>query len=326
MLDEKILFILKNSIECITGEELSEMLNVSSCDIFKNINKLREDGYTIISKFESGYKLEPKHDVISEAEIKLGLNNSLIGKKIFCYRNIGSTNEQAKIFANKGFKEGTVIISESQTDGRGRLGRKWESDRDVGIYMSIILKPNISIENISQITLLAGIAVCNAIQKETNLKPMLKWPNDIIINSKKVCGILTELNAETNKINYLVTGIGVNINNTYFDSTIKDKASSLFLESKSIYSRRNIVVSILSEFEIVYEKFKLNTFNYFVNYYKSICLNLNRKVIAISQNNIISGTAIDIKNDGSLVIKLDDGSIVCVSCGEVSLQVENGYI
>lgn len=265
-----------------------------------------------------------KNDALSETQIKFGLDKGLIHKNVFCYEEIGSTNEHAKILANQGFEEGTIVVSKSQTDGRGRQGRKWQSTKDVGLYMSIILKPSISVNDISQITLIAGIAVCNSLLKSTDLKPMIKWPNDIIINKKKVCGILTELNSNSNKINYLITGIGININNTFFDDDIKNKATSLFIESNIIYSINNIATSVLNEFWLLYEKFKIHKFDYFMDYYKSLCLNINKKVV--SSDSILRGTAIDIKNDGSLVIKLDDGGTVSVSSGEVSLLFDGCYI
>ena len=206
--------------------------------------------YVIEAISRKGYRIISSPDILTFEEIKNYLNTECIGKNIIYFDSIGSTNSKAKELAEGGKVHGTVVISEEQTSGRGRIGRDWLSPKYKGIWMSIILRPNIITENISKITLLGAAAVQKAIMK-MGVKTSIKWPNDIVINSKKVCGILTEMSGEIDHINYLVMGIGINVNLEKEDITtdLKDVATSIKIESGKPMDRKLLLANILNIFE-----------------------------------------------------------------------------
>lgn len=253
-------------------------------------------------------------------DILKSLNTQAIGKNIVFKSETDSTNLDAK--RNSDYLHGTLFIADTQSSGRGRLGRSWESKASDGIYMSILLKPDILPEKIPEITLIAGISVCRAL---SGFNAKIKWPNDIIIGSKKVCGILNEMSATEDKINYVVCGMGINVNTKEFAPEIKDIATSLFSETGITYKREEIICCILSEFEELYNEFIKNGLKNIIDEYKSLCKNLGREVKAIFKDKTVTGTAIDITDTGELIIKTNDETIT-VASGEVSVRGMLGYI
>ena len=213
MRDKIIKIILDNKDNFISGEELSKQLGISRAAVLKHINILREEGYNIESVNRKGYRLIGSNDdLLNPQNIYHNLKTDFIGKNIIHLETVDSTNDYLKKIANE-VEEGTVVISEEQTRGKGRWGRQWESEANEGIWMSIILKPEVEPVKAPFITLIAGAAIVKSLN---NLKvpAKIKWPNDIIINNKKISGILTELSAEIERINYVVVGIGMNVKNT----------------------------------------------------------------------------------------------------------------
>ena len=289
---EEILDILKNADGYISGERISEMLNVSRTAIWKHIKSLRESGYKIESVTNKGYRLVSSPDIITESGIKSGLTTDV-----------------------------SVFIAEVQTHGKGSRGRGWTSPRGIGIWHSILLKPEISPLEVSQITLVAGLAVCKAI----GLNSMIKWPNDIVIDGKKICGILTEMSAEINMVNYVVCGIGVNVNTESFDDDIADKATSMFIESGHKYVRNELIAKLLNEFEYYYKKFLDGGLSAILDEYKKCCVTLGREVNVIFKNETVRGTAVDVDENGSLAVQTENG-IIHVTSGEVSVRGIYGYI
>ena len=224
---EKILeVILDNEKEFISGEELSKKLGISRTAIWKHIRILRSQGYNIESVNKKGYRLvdEPT-DLLNPQNIYRNLKTKFIGKNVLHFETIDSTNDYAKKIGNE-LRDGSVIISEEQTKGKGRLGRVWESKAGEGIWMSIILKPNIIPNKAPFITLIAGASIVKALNI-LGVDAKIKWPNDITINNKKLSGILTELSAEIERVNYIVVGIGMNVKDTDFEAELQDKAKSL---------------------------------------------------------------------------------------------------
>ena len=213
---EKVLSLLRDKEDYISGENMSKELGVTRASIWKTIKKLKEEGYKIESSTKKGYKLIDSPNVITAPEVSEHIKTETLGKEIKYYSEIGSTNEEAKKLARDNAKEGTLVIADKQVSGKGRLGKVWDSPRGTGIWMSLILRPHIMPSEAGQLTLIAGLNMCEAIEKITGLKAEIKWPNDIIINSKKVCGILTEMSAELEQIKYVIVGIGVNVNNSHF--------------------------------------------------------------------------------------------------------------
>lgn len=325
MRDKIIQAILNNKDEFISGEELSKNLGVSRAAVWKHINALKENGYKIESVNRKGYRLiEEPLDLLTYQNICHKLDTKFIGKNIIHFDTIGSTNDYAKQIADNQ-EDGTVIISEEQTKGKGRVGRSFQSNAGEGIWMSLILKPDIIPSEAPFITLIAGASISKALN-ELGIKTSIKWPNDIILNGKKLCGVLTELSAEIERVSYIVLGIGINVKTLEFSDEIANVATSLYKEDYKV-SRVEIVRSVLSEFEMLY-------MDYIKNKSKEMTLNICRSNSAVIGKDVyvIRGgekelaTCLDINEEGNLIIKGKDGSIKEVVSGEISIRGLNGYI
>lgn len=325
----KILDKLKeNSTEFISGENLSKELGVTRAAIWKHINGLKEEGYEIESVSKKGYRIISSPDKLNENEINEILETNYIGKKIIHYDTIDSTNKVAKNLAYNGAETGTVIISEEQTLGRGRLGRNWSSPKGKTISMSIILKPNIPTVIAPKATILGAAAVYCGLE-DMGIHTQIKWPNDIILNGKKVCGILTEMSGEMDKLNYIVMGIGINVNSEEedFDDEIKIKATSLKIEEGREVNRKQVVAKTLYYLEKYYEKFKVNgDIKDAVEICKKHSIIMNKEVRIISCGIEKLGKVIDMDNDGELLVEYDNGEKEKIISGEVSIRGINGYV
>ncbi|MGN0150710.1 MAG: biotin--[acetyl-CoA-carboxylase] ligase [Clostridia bacterium] len=315
----KILSILKNTDGYISGEKISEQLNVSRAAVWKHIKNFKQDGYEIESVTNKGYRLVSSPDIITEDGIKSELNTEFIGRNIFLFDETDTTNERAK--ANNTAPEGSVFIAEVQTHGKGSRGRGWVSPRGTGIWHTILLKPDISPLEVSQITLVTGIAVCKAI----GLNSMIKWPNDIVIGGKKICGTLTEMSAEIDSVNYVICGTGINVNMESFDGDIADRATSMYIESGKKYVRNEIIAKFLNEFEYYYKKFLDGGLGAILDEYKNHCITIGRDVSVIFKKETIIGKAVDVDENGALVVETADG-IIRVTSGEVSVRGIYGYV
>lgn len=243
------------------------------------------------------------------------LDTKFIGKNIIVLDKTDSTNSECKRNPEK--PDGTVYIADIQTNGRGRLGRSWESPKGTGAYFSIILKPNLAPEYVSQITLAAGLAVCKAI------KGKIKYPNDIVISTKKVCGILTEYVA--GKSPFCICGIGINVNTISFPDELKSRATSLYIETSKVQNRSEIVARVLNEFEIIYAEFLKNGLKNIIDEYKENCVTIGNNVVVIKNSETISGKCTDITVDGKLIIETEN-KIITVNSGEVSVRGIYGYV
>ena len=258
---------------------------------------------------------------LSLENIQKSLNTEFIGKNIIYYKTTDSTNLQAKIHFNE--PDGTVFISEHQTEGRGRLSRSWHSLPNTGIYMSILLKPEPLPLNISAITLILGLSAAVSIEKISNSPVFIKWPNDIVINSKKVCGILTELTGKKNS--YIVAGIGINVNTPNFPESLKETATSIDLENNMQIDREALFSELLHEFEKNYKIFLKKGFGAFRDEYEKKCITLNRELEIITPLESYKAKGVSIDTSGALMIE-KDGEIKSISSGEVSVRGIYGYI
>lgn len=313
----------------VSGEEISRKLGISRTAVWKHITKLRSEGYSIESQTNSGYKLVGSPDLLSLNELEPYLHTGFIGREIIYLDSIGSTNTYAKKAAEEHFKEGTVIIAEEQTDGRGRLGRQWVSTKGKGIWMSIMLKPDILPADAPKLTIAAAYAVAKAVLRCCNLDASIKWPNDIVAGGKKLCGILTEMSAEADEIKSVIVGIGINANmeNEDFGAEVASLATSISLEKGSAVSRKALAASVLNEFEKVYEDFiKEGSLKSFLGEYKNKSAVLGKEIRVISKKEEIIGLAVDISEEGHLVVKLGDGTLREIMSGEVSVRGLYGYI
>ena len=243
---EKILQILIEKKDFVSGQDLCDSFNVSRTAVWKAIQSLKKDGYEIESVTNKGYRLLSCPEVISPVEIRNHLSTDYIGREIKYFRVIDSTNlECRRIAQNSGFQNGLLAVADRQDSGRGRRGRSWSCPEGVNIAMSLLLRPAISPDKASMLTLLAAMAVAKGIEELTDLDVKIKWPNDIVINNRKICGILTEMNVEMDYIDYVIVGIGINVNQTVFDEQIENIASSIKTEAGQEISRSKLISKIL---------------------------------------------------------------------------------
>lgn len=315
----KILNMLKNTESYISGEEMSRELGITRAAVWKHIKHLKNEGYNILSVTNKGYCFRGKADNISTEDIKRNLTTEYIARNIHYVSAIDSTNNEAKRCSY--MPDGTLIIADVQTEGKGRLGREWQSPHGTGIWMSILLKPETDPYKVSQITLIAGIAVCRAIGSSAKIK----WPNDVVMNSKKLCGILTEMSAQTDRIDYVICGIGINVNTTKFPEELAEKATSLFEETKIQHNREEIAARVLNEFENLYNIFKEQGFGLILEEYRRLCITIDKDVQLIYNRKTVTGKAVDVDESGALIVETADGKI-SVTSGEVSVRGIYGYI
>lgn len=324
---DKILHILKESTDYVSGEKISNLLNVSRTAVWKNINSLKEEGYKIDSVSRKGYKLINSPDVLSYEEIEPYLNTTYIGRNILYFNTIDSTNKKAKDIAESS-SYGTVVISEEQTAGRGRLGRSWSSPKGKSLLISILLKPNIDLSKVSNITLVGAVALVKTLET-FGIEGLIKWPNDIIINDKKIAGILTEMSAEINQVNYIVMGIGVNlyVKSEEFPEDIRHKAGSILSETGKSIDRKEFTGKFLNYFEKYYQEYFLgNNFKEIVRISKEKSILLSKEVRIISRDTTYEAKVLDITEEGHLLIEKKDGTKEEIYSGEVSVRGKNGYI
>ncbi|AGB40156.1 birA, biotin-(acetyl-CoA-carboxylase) ligase [Halobacteroides halobius DSM 5150] len=302
----------------LSGAELSDQLDVSRTTIWKYINYFREAGYEIESSSKLGYRLVETPDILLPEEIKRNLTTNQIGHQIIHYNQIDSTNRVAKEQAKNGVKEGTVIISEEQTGGKGRLNRNFSSPQG-GIWLSYILSPDLKPVMAGRATYLSALALAKTINQITNLDAKIKWPNDVLINDKKVSGILTEMGAELDKVNYLAIGMGINANFAISKLPVElhNKVTTIFNELGEQIDRVAFVQSLLQEIEKLYPK--LDNFEELLAEWKGYAYTLGQEVKIADGNQEYSGLAVDIADDGALIVKTDRGQEKVYS-GDVSLS------
>ncbi len=254
-------------------------------------------------------------------ELKNRLGTIYFGKELVCVDETDSTNALAK--REKGCPDGTVFVAKKQTNGRGRSGKEWNSDDENALYMSILLKPQMSLDKISKLTLVFGMAVFNALKNYADVG--IKWPNDIILNSKKVSGIMCEISTDGEKIDYVICGVGVNVNNEHFSKELEDIATSLKIEIGRDFEIAEIASEILNEFELLYSDFLENGLNNIINDYRSNCITLSKEVRVIINSVETQAYVLDITDDGALLVRTDDGDKI-INSGEASIRGINGYV
>lgn len=320
-MQNKILELLKETKDYLSGAQLGEQLGVSRAAIWKGIQKLRKEGYEIDAITNRGYRLVMGQELYNAVEIQDGLETKIMGQKIFFYEETDSTNTRLRKMVADGSPEGTVAIAEVQTAGKGRLGKQWVSPMGTGIWMSLLLRPEVSPSEAPLLTLLAGLSVCHAIGTLTSLNAEIKWPNDILMGGKKVCGILTEMDTEMDQINGIVVGMGINVNTEKFPDELQEIATSLKLENGGQeVSRTQLVQAILKEFERVYERYqKEQGFLAFYEEYKARCITMGKEVRVLGREPF-EGIAVDITPQGELVVRKENGDEVVVFSGEVSIR------
>ncbi|HEX3022535.1 MAG TPA: biotin--[acetyl-CoA-carboxylase] ligase [Lachnospiraceae bacterium] len=310
----------------ISGQQLCKELGVSRTAVWKVMNRLKEEGYQIDSISNKGYRLISQPDVITKEAILSKVDTRRIARKVKFFDEVGSTNTVAKQFAEEQDSDGLLIVAEQQTQGKGRRGRNWDSPKGTGIFMSLILKPVLEPSNASMLTLVAALAVNEGIRKYTGLESFIKWPNDIVVNGKKVCGILTEMSTEVDYINHIVVGIGINVNMRDFPAEIQHIASSLALESGHQIHRAELIAMIMEQFEHYYEQFlETKDLSNFMDHYNRMLINVNREVQIITTEESYLAYALGINEHGHLLVRNNEGNISQIYAGEVSVRGLYGY-
>lgn len=318
IMKSEILLALKKADDFVSGEKLSSMLGVTRSAVWKYVNALKEDGCDIISVRNKGYKLVSAPDMLNEYEILNGNIYDVAGKKLIVMDSVDSTNEEIKRLASKGEPAGTVVAAEKQTAGKGRFGRSWDSD-DGGLFFSLLLRPELPPGDISSITLAAGFAVCLAVREYTKTDARIKWPNDVIIDKKKICGILTEMTAQSDRIDHVSIGIGINVNNPHFPDEISGKATSLFIETGKKINRNEFFGVVIKYLDDILKKFFISLSVDDMNMFKELCVTIGREVTIKRINGDIQGKAVDITAGGELVV-YDGNKNIVVNSGEVTVQ------
>ncbi len=295
----------------VSGEEISRRIGLSRTAVWKHIQELRREGYQIEARQKSGYRLVCKPDRILQEEIAYGLRTRTFGQALRTLKSVDSTQKIAHQWAREGAPEGAAVIAEEQTAGRGRLGRFWHSPPDSGIWLSLILRPPIPIAQAPQLTLMASVGVTRALNRETGLRVRIKWPNDLLIRGKKVCGILTELRGEQDRVHYVVLGIGINVNvaEAMWPAELKGKVTSLSAEAGRTFRRVPLIAAILEELEQTYAAYLSRGFAAVRGAWEELSGVIGHLVTARTPEGLRSGVVRGLKEDGALLLETEEGLI-----------------
>jgi BirA family transcriptional regulator, biotin operon repressor / biotin---[acetyl-CoA-carboxylase] ligase len=305
----------------LSGQHIAELIGCSRTAVWKHIEELRKEGFELEAIRRKGYRIVKTPEKITADELRLGLTTKFIGKNVHYEESVESTQKIAHLLAYEDAPEGTVIIAEEQLSGRGRMDRKWHSPKYTGIWMSIILRPNIPLPKAPQLTLLAAVAIVRAIEDLTGLLPEIKWPNDILIKGKKVTGILTELEAEADRINSIIIGIGINVNQTKddFPSELQQIATSLSLEKGEKVARADLIKGIFINLEKLYLLYLEEGFLPIKLLWESYAISIGKNITARTLTHSIIGKAQGITDDGVLIIEDEQGKTHHVYSADIEL-------
>ena len=322
-----ILKALKKSGGYVSGQALCGEFSVSRTAVWKAVEALKSAGYEIESVPRKGYRLLSSPDILTAEEIlseEAGSTRFL--QRVEAFSEIDSTNEQVKRLAADGAPEGTLVVAEQQSTGKGRKGRNFLSPPGVGIFMSMLLRPKVRVEDASRITLISALAVQEGIFNATGLNCQIKWPNDIISGKRKLTGILTEMSLEEERISYLVVGIGINVNHTSFPEELKDIATSIRMETGKSIRRAPLLVRVAESFEKYYEIYeKTGDLSALKDRYNELLVNRDREVEVLDETHPYTGISEGINEKGELMVRTREG-VKQVSFGEVSVRGIYGYV
>lgn len=330
---EQILKELRQAEGYISGEHLSELCGVSRTAIWKQIKALQQEGYQIESQHGAGYRLVGMDDVLNARELSSYLQDTCFGpvEKIHCYTEVTSTNTVAKELAQKAAtreaRHGLTITAESQTAGKGRLGRSWNSVPGAGIWCSVVLAPPIALTEASRFSFIAAVALAYGIKQYTNLDVQIKWPNDLLIQGQKICGILVEMVAEAEQVDYFVLGFGINVNQCAedFPEQLQKKATSLYVQGGVKIDRMALLCQILRSIEHYLDLYQRESFALIRQKWLDSACFLGEKVVIRQQERIIEeGLLQGIDDDGALLLEQSDGQLIRILAGDVSLRQADG--
>ena len=312
---EKILDYLNKKHDYLSGDQISKHLGISRQGLWKHIQELKDSGYQIVAVPHLGYRLESCPDRLFVFEVARGLNTKFIGKKIHYFDYLSSTMDLAMQLGMDGAAGGSVVLAESQIKGRGRLGRDWFSPKYKGIYLSLILRPRILPAACPILTLMSAVSICEAVKEVIDLDAQIKWPNDVLIHHKKVAGILTEMNAEVDKVNFVVIGIGLNVNND--KKSLIAQSTSLKEQKGEQVQRILLLQELLRRIEKNFNLLETKGNQSIIDKWRNFSLTLGKRVKIYCQDKHLEGQAVDIDKDGGLLIRKDSGIIQKVMSGDV---------
>lgn len=304
----------------ISGQTLSERLNISRSAVWKHMNELKKDGYEIEGRARKGYRIVSYPNKLSENTIKWGLETDWLGKTVHHYESVETTQLIAHQLAKGGAEHGTVVISNKQTSGKGRMDRIWHSKSEKGLWLSIILRPEILPFQAPQLTLLTATVLANVIKDLANIEPQIKWPNDILLNKKKVSGILTEMQAEQDKVRYIIIGIGVNVNHEKheLDESVRHRATSIHLETNYTLNLLTFTQSLLQNFERQYDRYLIDGFAKIKDEWEKYGFKLGHQLKIKESDEEWNGTFIGIAEDGALLARREDNTTQKIYSAEIS--------
>ena len=324
---EEILKMLRETDGYISGQELCNKFGVSRTAIWKVMKQLKEAGYNIEAQQNKGYHIVSAPDVMDAAELKSIWKPKWVGCEILYFDSIDSTNTKAQELAEKGYPSGTLVVADKQIAGKGRRGRNWESPSGCGIFMTLMLKPDINPNNASMLTLVSALAVAKALADITGKDAKIKWPNDIIVNGKKLVGILTEMSTQIDYINHVTIGVGINVNLTEFPEEIRETATSLRLECGHVVKRAPLIAAVMKRFEQNYTVFlEHGDLSGLKERYSKLLVNKDREVRILGAKEQYNAYALGINQTGELIVRKEDGTEEAVYAGEVSVRGVYGYV
>ena len=329
MKEEILALLAAQPDEYISGEAMSERLGVSRAAVWKAIDTLRQEGVAIDAVPRRGYRLASVPDRLTAGVITPHLRRTDGGSRLICLESVDSTNNYAKTLAMSGggFRDGTAIVADGQTGGRGRLGRSFQSPKGKGIYVSLLYKPDVAPMRAVNYTAYAAVAVCDGIEAATGVKPAIKWTNDIMLGERKLCGILTEMavEGETGSMQYLVTGIGVNVNHgpSDFSDEVRPIATSLAMALGRPVDRGRLCAAIIDALDAIYETW-LHGGGDVWRRYRDNCVTLGRPVLILRGDRREEAFAEELSADFGLIVRHPDGRRETVTTGEVSIRPANG--
>jgi len=324
---EKILTCLKEAQDYISGQVLCGQLGVSRTAVWKVIRQLREEGWEIEAVPNRGYRLMESGDVYTKTSLKSAFHTQWLGKNLIFLEEVDSTNTEVRRLAEQGAPEGTLVIAEQQNAGKGRRGRGWVAPKGSGVWMSFLLRPEFAPERASMLTLVAAMAVSDAIYETAGLECGIKWPNDIVLNGKKVCGILTEMSSDLDTIQYVVVGIGINVGIHEFPDEIREVATSIGLCMEGTVERARLADAVARGWERWYAAFLLTSdLSEMMDTYNERLVNRGREVKVLAPGGGYTGVSHGINRTGELIVELPGGEFRNVVSGEVSVRGIYGYV
>ena len=309
----------ENATIVISGARIAREIGVSRSTVWRWVEQLRKLGVHVKGQRSTGYFLEKVSDIVTPDLLRKRLKRSLFGKRIFHFFKTDSTNRVAMELGYAGEPEGTVVFAEEQTAGRGRAGRNWHSERGTGLYFTLLLRPKLSPAQAPLLTMLAGISAQAAIESQTGLRPELKWPNDLLLNGKKLGGILTEMHAEPTAVRFVIVGIGINVNQEKFPPELAPIATSLRKESGKLHYRLEILVRLLTQFESDYNRFLREGAPFVIERFQSVSnFAKGRRVRVDTGTDSYAGITAGLSPEGLLLVTRDNGSVTTVIAGDVT--------